>query len=73
LKYLELATTKMALTREPWLLLENLFKIPWGSVFKSGEISHLGDRKNGLANYPKGIRHSKMHFLTVSQPPKSGL
>jgi hypothetical protein len=52
LKYLELATTKMALTREPWLLLENLFKILWGKVFKSGESSRLGDRKNGPANYP---------------------
>jgi hypothetical protein len=70
LKYLELSTTKTALTWEPWLLLENLFKILWSCVFKSSEISHLGDRKNGPANYPKGIRHPKMHFLTLSQPPK---
>jgi hypothetical protein len=47
----------MALTREPWLLLENLFNILWGSVFKSGEISHIGDRKNGPANNLMGIRH----------------
>jgi hypothetical protein len=70
LKYLELATTKTALTREPWLLLENLFKIVWGCVFKSSEISHLGDRKKWACKLSKGdqtFKNAFSHLISTTQ------